>query len=1680
MKNLTITRLVLMALILVLSTITALAGDLTVNIYDSQGNALSGAKYKVFKGPNYVGEYNAGATISLETGKSHTLFAHYNGTSTRREIFTSLEDGNTFEFKTTSVKFHFSGGYLNFRTSGSWTSFGKTDGEWNDRELFPFDFYGNLMQIQTGYAWNDVRNYVFDINYEGKTSIEKTIAILKVDANDGSALSGVSFRGGTTNPTQWHVAGSTNSNGLLMDLRDGKPSSLAYEANINNSSAIQGPKNPASDSYYLFKTNLVTLKLETCDGQALSGGNPRYGKGSNYSTSWFPGGVTNNDGVTQAEMFPGVFSFEMHYQATAQTKLNVGIPNSNTTLTWKTTKVTLNWANSISYGGNGDSKFFNKPSMELLPGTYNFNFRTPGNNYMPITIEEVCSQTTSAFAVKLVDSDGQGLEGGIAQYYDNSWKNAGTTNTNGLVFLNVDGDKGNLKFRMRWEGATQEFWQNIKTNPVAQFQTTNTTFKLLSSTNTELEGGAKFYSNAWYNFGSGSTTSSMQLLPVNHKFRVTYNGATLEKWQNVGTDNQVIFNTVLVSFNAKTSTDESLSGAAKYYSNAWYDFGGGTTPETLELLPVNHKFRFTLNGATLEKWQNVGNDPNVLFTTVPVTFKLLSSTNTELIGGAKFYSNAWYDFGSGSTTTSMELLPVNHKFRITYDGATQEKWQDVGNDNEVVFNTELVTIRLATKSTDNGINGGVVKYYTNSWKDLGTTGDGDWESGNTKVEMLPVNHKFRMTYDGQNNEKWHNIASAGNLVKFEAVNPIVTVKLLDSEGNGLEGGDVKYYAGSWKDFGTTDNDGVAQKNYFLEGNYKWRMTYKGGVQEFWHKIVDADENTHIVTFQTQEVTVELKNSSNAAITDQLGTVMYYAGSWKTFGTGTLDANGKATEELLPLNYKFRMSYSGGVEEKWQNTASANTLVTFATQLVNVNLVNSSNNAITDELGAVMYYAGSWRTFGSGTLDASGNANMELLPLNYKFRMNYKGGVEEKWQNTAGGNSDVLFQTANVIVKLENCKDGGISDGDVKYYAGSWRTFGSGTTDASGLTSMELLPLNYKFRMTYNGRSVEKWHNVASAGSNVDFEITKVKFASGLAVKYYTNTWRDYSDPFVYLLPGNYNVRFGSTQKTLTIEGCEMGTGYITLLDHTGAGLAGATVNIKPAKGGSWLTAFNATTDANGQILFNIDPGFTKISLSYNQGGIEQNLSQLAASNYTWQTALLRIKLTDCNGNYILESPGGKVDQGGGTWVHHGYTGTNGYYDVQLFPRDNAYKFRMTLNDRSMEKFPVVSAGTNELLYEAVNVTLNYPGSIVFVPAGGWKTFDKPSMWLLPGNYQFKFDGIVTFLDIEGCEFNKKAAFVKLVNSNNQPIEGAEVSYRYGWGAYSSMLNTNSSGISAYLVDNSANSVKFKVTYKGASVEKEQNISTNPLVMFNTVNVTAVLKDSDNGNLTADNWQYRYGWGSYSSLNNSGEEILPVAVKVKVSYKGADVEKEQNVGNNCQFDFATVNVTAELQDSQSGNLTADSWQYRYGWGSYSALNNSGEELLPVNVKVKVNYNSMSKEKEQNVGSTPNYTFTWDGNNLNKQIVGTDNVWSGSNHYPNPVTDNATINYSISEATNVRIYITDMFGNMISELTNEFKAAGEYQIQWNVNNSSGSPVSSGTYIYVIETGSDILHGKMQVVK
>ena len=432
-------------------------------------------------------------------------------------------------------------------------------------------------------------------------------------------------------------------------------------------------------------------------------------------------------------------------------------------------------------------------------------------------------------------------------------------------------------------------------------------------------------------------------------------------------------------------------------------------------------------------------------------------------------------------------------------------------------------------SHGNGLAGGTAQVYDGGWQAI----PGSTDASGTLVTGIPKtkgNLTFRITYANVSKEMAQNVTTTP-IVTFQTTN--VTVQLLDNVGNaipdGAGTGSVQYYAGGWRDFGTTVN-GVASKE-LLPLTYSFSMSYANACQEKGGQNIAANP---IVMFQTANVTVQLLDSIGNPILDGAGTgvVQYYAGGWRTFGT---TVNGVVSKQLLPLTYSFSMSYAFARQEKGGQNIAANSTVTFQTAYVTVQLLDNVGTAIPDGAGTgvVQYYAGGWRDFGT---TAGGQVSKQLLPLTYSFSMSYANARQEKGGQNVAATPTVTFQTTNVTVQLLDSASAPIPDGAgtgaVQYYAGGWRDFG---TTAGGQVSKQLLPLTYSFSMSYAFARQEKGGLNVVTTPTVAFQTGQVHSDSGTAIQYYAGGWRSFVQE-MQLLPVSYPFHFndGSPNQTVAI------------------------------------------------------------------------------------------------------------------------------------------------------------------------------------------------------------------------------------------------------------------------------------------------------------------------------------------------------------------------------------------------------------------------------------------------------------------------------------------------------------------------------------------------------------------
>ncbi|WP_135550333.1 apiosidase-like domain-containing protein [Paenibacillus cymbidii] len=459
---------------------------------------------------------------------------------------------------------------------------------------------------------------------------------------------------------------------------------------------------------------------------------------------------------------------------------------------------------------------------------------------------------------------------------------------------------------------------------------------------------------------------------------------------------------------------------------------------------------------------------------------ITAPTNTDVTVTISYPSDAVlkeYKVGASGTWTAYTVPVVVSENDTVYARGTNDAGNLSNITNYAVSNIDKIApVTAATVSPlqPDGLNGSYVNPVTVTLTgsdslsgiakteyslDNGTT----WQLYSSAV-MFDKQGRYTMIYQSED--------QAGNvelpqILSFTLAATTVKVQLIDSNGNPLNGGIVKYYDGGWKDFGVTDASGSVSRS-LPNKNYTFAMTYEGTYKE----MVQNTGTNAVVVFQTINVKVQLKDSQGNPIDS--GTVKYYAGSWRTIGN---TSGGEISKELLPGSYTFGMTYEGTYKEMVQYTGT-NAVVVFQTINVKVQLKDSQGNLI--DSGTVKYYAGSWRTIGN---TSGGEISKELLSGSYTFGMTYEGTYKEMVQNT-GTNAVVVFQTINVKIQLKDSLGNLVDGGTVKYYAGSWRTIGN---TSGGEISKELLSGSYTFGMTYGGSYKESVIDIAT-NSTVLFQV----------------------------------------------------------------------------------------------------------------------------------------------------------------------------------------------------------------------------------------------------------------------------------------------------------------------------------------------------------------------------------------------------------------------------------------------------------------------------------------------------------------------------------------------------------------------------------------------------------------
>jgi hypothetical protein len=85
-----------------------------------------------------------------------------------------------------------------------------------------------------------------------------------------------------------------------------------------------------------------------------------------------------------------------------------------------------------------------------------------------------------------------------------------------------------------------------------------------------------------------------------------------------------------------------------------------------------------------------------------------------------------------------------------------------------------------------------------------------------------------------------------------------------------------------------------------------------------------------------------------------------------------------------------------------------------------------------------------------------------------------------------------------------------------------------------------------------------------------------------------------------------------------------------------------------------------------------------------------------------------------------------------------------------------------------------------------------------------------------------------------------------------------------------------------------------------------------------------------------------------------------------------------------------------------------------------------------------------------------------------------------NFPNPFNSNTIIKYSIPNLSQVKLVIFNLLGEEIKTLVNEYKPAGNYEIEFNSHSGEVRNLPSGVYFYQLRAGNFVETKKMLLLK
>ncbi len=85
-----------------------------------------------------------------------------------------------------------------------------------------------------------------------------------------------------------------------------------------------------------------------------------------------------------------------------------------------------------------------------------------------------------------------------------------------------------------------------------------------------------------------------------------------------------------------------------------------------------------------------------------------------------------------------------------------------------------------------------------------------------------------------------------------------------------------------------------------------------------------------------------------------------------------------------------------------------------------------------------------------------------------------------------------------------------------------------------------------------------------------------------------------------------------------------------------------------------------------------------------------------------------------------------------------------------------------------------------------------------------------------------------------------------------------------------------------------------------------------------------------------------------------------------------------------------------------------------------------------------------------------------------------------NFPNPFNPTTTIQFSLADKSNVRLYVYNSLGQLVTTLLHETRSPGMHSVVWDGKDENGLKVSSGIYFYHMETETFSNTKRMMIIE